>query len=147
MLFDREIREKELECMRSRFMEEPRGILVILGPHDCGKSAILSHCLSEDAQKNGLGAFGSYMNGRAAALTDPAVFARVLLEQQEGWVEWAKSLGATVHDTVHLAQVTLKQVKFGVGSLFAALTEKSKQSPAAEPKLPVSNHSFRLFFF
>lgn len=60
MFFDR---EKELDLLRSRFMGSPKGILVILGLHSCGKRKILSLCLSEAAQKDRLGAFGSYMNG------------------------------------------------------------------------------------
>ena len=81
------IEREELDLLRSRFMWTTEGILVNLGPHNCGKSAFLSHCFSEEAQKDGLGAFGSYMDGRGAALTDSAVFAGVLADQQAGWID------------------------------------------------------------
>ena len=120
MLFDR---EKELDLLRSRFMGTPEGILVILGPHNCGKSAVLSHC---SAQKDGLRAFGSYMDGRGAALTGSAVFAGVLADQQAGWTDWAKKACDKFHDSINLAQVSLKHVKFDVGPLFAAIAEQRK---------------------
>ena len=79
------------------------------------------------------------MDARGSALTDTAVFARELSDQQAGWMEWAKKAGAMVHDTINLAQVTLKQVKFGVGPLFAAIAEQRKNP---ELKLHVRYRSF-----
>lgn len=131
MLFDR---ERELALLRSHIMMAPRGILVILGPQSCGKSTIVSHCLS------GIGAFGSYMDGRGGALQGPAVFATALSKQQADWMEWIKSYGSVVQETINLAQVTFERVSFGVGPLVEALTKSKQQNP--ELKLQVRIHPF-----
>lgn len=59
-------------------------------------------------------------------------------------MEWFKKLGTTAHDTINLAQVTLKHVKSGVGPLFAAI---AAQREKPELKLQVRYRSSLLSAF
>lgn len=69
-------RFEELLFLNSRFKERPKEITVILGPQSCGKTKLIKSFFEESGQ---LSLFGSYLDARAAKLSEPRQFAASLV--------------------------------------------------------------------
>lgn len=118
-------RSDELSFLSKEFKQRPTAITVILGPQNSGKTKLIKTFFDTNGQ---FSLFGSYLDARAAELSDPRQSAASLFDPHWSRAASLGKLGQNVVDAAGQLQIKEGAVKVGIqsdlGRLYNTLTKQ-----------------------
>ena len=135
-------RSEELFYLKSLFIQRPKKIIVLSGPHSSGKTKLIQSCFSQTGQSSIL---GSYLDARGAKLTEARQgrFAACLFDLHGSWTNYLKKIGHIVVDSAGSIQVKNDPVTVRIqpvlGRLYRELVDKKLHGKGLELQVCLSH--------